>query len=108
MLGVAHKYKDKDRDNNYYYQPNSYCLNSYGSVWYDGKPHDYTTAFQSGPRTIEIILDMDLPSLRFKINGEDKGVAFDGDELKQGPYFLTVSMYGSAVTILKSVHEANN
>ena len=57
---------------------------------------------------MEMVLDMDLPSLRFKINGLDKGVAFNGHQLKQGPYFLTVLMRASdsacAVTILKSVH----
>ena len=112
MLGVAHEYQDKNgRDN--YKQPNSYCLSSYtGSVWYDDKGHDYTSSFWSGSSTVEIVLDMELPSLRFKINGLDKGVAFNGDQLKQGDYFLTVSMFdsasGSAVTILESVHEVNN
>ena len=84
---------------------------SLGDVEYDGKAHPYTTGLKSGD-TVEIVLDMELPSLRFKINGLDKGVAFNGDQLKQGPYFLTVLMsgYGSgnAVTILKSVHEVNN
>ena len=112
MLGVAHKYQDRNGIRNFS-QPNSYCLFSYnGQVWYDGKGHDYTTGFRSGPRTVEMVLDMDLPSLRFKINGEDKGVAFNGHQLKQGPYFLTVGFYGysgdAAVTILKSVHEVNN
>ena len=109
MLGVAHKYPDKDGRRNHL-QPNSYCLKSWsGDVVYDGTYHPYTTPFRSGPRTVEIILDMDLPSLRFKINGEDKGVAFNGHQLKQGPYFLTVSMCDSgAVTILKSVHKENN
>ena len=106
---MAHEYQDKNAMNNPY-KPNSYCLSSYtGSVWYDGTYHDYTDSFRSGPRTIEMVLDMDLPSLRFKINGLDKGVAFNGHQLKQGPYFLTVVMGGySGVTILKSVHEVNN
>ena len=109
MLGVAHKYPNRNGKNNYE-QPNSYGLRSYnGQVCYDRKGHSYTTAFRSGPRTVEMVLDMDLPSLRFKINGEDKGVAFNGHQLKQGPYFLTVGLAGSAaVTILKSVHEVNN
>ena len=113
MLGVAHQYQDRNAADNEY-KPNSYCLWAYnGRVYYDGKGHDYTDAFQSGPRTVEIVLDMDLPSLRFKINGEDKGVAFNGDQLKQGPYFLTVLMQrdsagDAAVTILKSDHEVNN
>ena len=112
MLGVAHKYQDKNRRYNEY-EPNSFCLLSDGSVCYDGEWHDYTTPFRSGD-TVEIVLDMELPSLRFKINGLDKGVAFHGDQLKQGHYFLTVLLlsYGSArsgaVTILKSVHEVNN
>ena len=109
MIGVAHEYQDKDALDNWA-QPNSYCLSSWtGSVCYDRTYHDYTTPFHSGPRTVEMVLDMDLPSLRFKINGEDKGVAFNGHQLKQGPYFLTVFMCGSdAVTILKSVHEVKN
>ena len=107
MLGVAHKYPDKDGRYNYS-KPNSYCLNCYnGDVICDGKQHDYTNGFGSGD-TVEMVLDMDLPSLRFKINGEDKGVAFNGHQLKQGPYFLTVHLGSAkaagAVTILKSVH----
>ena len=107
MLGVAHKFQDKNERNNFLL-PNSYCLHSNGYVIYDGDAHPYTSAFQSGPRSVEIVLDMELPSLRFKINGLDKGVAFNGDQLKQGDYFLTVGLYHSAVTILKSVHEVNN
>ena len=98
MLGVAHKYQDRNARGNHY-EPNSYCLWSYdGSVFYDGGNHPYTTAFASGD-TVEIVLDMELPSLRFKINGLDKGVAFNGDQLKQGDYFLTVLMMGGSVKL---------
>ena len=49
------------------------------------------------------MLDMDLGTIGFIVNGVDKGVAIQNEELKSGEYFITLNVYEQNGKIIMTI-----
>ena len=49
------------------------------------------------------MLDMDMGTLGFIVNGVDKGVAIQNEELKSGEYFITLNLHGQNDKIIMTI-----
>ncbi len=94
MIGIAKSLENrknlKDIHNTFY---DSYLIYSAGGLYYHKKWKLYAGANYNSGDEIGVLLDMWKGELKFVINGIDKGVAHQGEELTQGEFFFAVDFY---------------
>ena len=64
-----------------------------GNLYYNGTHKAYYGSAIPNMSVIDMLFDMDNGRLSFIVNGVNKGIAFESDDLKTGEYYLTYNCY---------------
>ena len=62
-----------------------------GYLYYNGTSKIYHGCAIPNNSQIGVMLDMDCGSLSYIVDGVDKGVAIQNEELKSGEYYITLN-----------------
>ena len=89
FVGVSKLLQDFNKEN--VYEQSQYMLNQNGNLYYNWTNKKYVSKIDNNS-VIWVLLDMDKGSLKFIINGVDKGEAIRTDDLKSGEFYLTLNM----------------